>query len=223
MKSTELETIVINPKHPAKSSVIWLHGLGASGDDFVPIVPQLGIPEQLAIRFIFPHAPVRPVSLNAGMEMRAWFDIYGLHAHAKQDVMGINQASHAITALIEQEQRQGIPSEKIVLAGFSMGGALALYSGLKQPAALAGIMALSTYLPAHQELQANLSSLNTETPIFLAHGHHDAILDIQLAQASREMLTHLGCQVEWHTYPMPHTVCAAEIQDIQRWLCSVLS
>lgn len=223
MTTHALETIVIAPKAAAKNSVIWLHGLGADAHDFVDIVPQLYLPEEQAVRFIFPRAPVRPVTLNAGMSMRAWFDIYGLTADFPQDEVGINQTDLAISKLIENEMKQGIPSQKIFLGGFSQGGAVALYSGIRYPQRLGGVLGLSTFLPKNYAHDARKLSMNRGIPIFLAHGTQDPILSYEIGQASKDRLIELGYAVDWHTYNMGHTVSAQEIQDISRWLTKTIS
>ncbi len=223
MQTSTLETIIIEPKTPAQYSVIWLHGLGADGHDFVDIVPALNLPQQLAVRFIFPHAPVQPVTLNAGMQMRAWFDIYGLTSADKQDEEGIKTTDRSIKALIDQERESGIAANKIVLAGFSQGGAIALYSGLLYPERLAGILALSTFLPTQYFWTGTNINVQHETPIFMAHGDYDPIVNISLGAASKERLIELGCNLEWSSYPMPHSVCPQEVDDIGRWLRKVLT
>lgn len=222
MQTLALESIVISPKLPAKSSIIWLHGLGADGEDFVDVVSELRLPEEFATRFIFPHAPIVPVSLNGGMPMRAWFDIYGLTRDSAQDEAGIKRSHQAISQLIAHEQTLGIASEKIILGGFSQGGAMALYTGLHYPATLGGVFGLSTFLPSKDYWQ-NHPPINTQTPIFMAHGEFDPMLNIALGKASCERLIELGCTVEWHQYPMPHSVCPEEIHDLARWFKAVLN
>lgn len=220
MKTSLFETLVISPRLPAKNSVIWLHGLGADGHDFVDIVPELYLPDALAVRFIFPHAPIRPVSLNNGLPMRAWFDIHGLIGDARVDAEGIAASDHALRALIRHEIEQGIPAERIVLVGFSQGGALALYSGLTYPTRLGGILGLSTFLPVHSLKETHQPK---DIPIFMAHGEEDPIVACALGHASQKYLVDLGYAVTWKTYPMAHTVCAAEIQDISVWLKKIFS
>ena len=206
----------------AGCSVIWLHGLGASGYDFEPIVPELGLPGDSAVRFVFPHAPEQPVTLNGGMSMPAWYDIYGLTAGTPHDEQGLDRAAGWIEALIDREAERGVPPERLVLAGFSQGGALALHTGLRYASGLAGIMGLSTYLPLPDHLAQARAAANRNTPVFLAHGHHDAVLSHDLGIASRDALLALGYPVAWHDYPMEHQVCREEIGDIGRWLSSVL-
>ncbi|MFT3742234.1 MAG: alpha/beta fold hydrolase [Gammaproteobacteria bacterium] len=222
-QSADIETVYIHPNQPVKNSIIWLHGLGADGYDFVDIVPQLGLPTQLASRFIFPHAPVMPVSLNSGLPMRAWYDIYGLDIDSRQDAAGVEAAYQRLIPLIEAEIQAGVAPEKIVLAGFSQGGALALYSALKFPKPLAGVLALSTYLPIADHLQQYTPMPNRHIKIFMAHGLADNVLDLSIAEYSHTLLTDIGCQVDWHTYTMAHSVCAKEISDISRWLQTVLA
>ncbi|AGG87297.1 alpha/beta hydrolase [Rhodanobacter denitrificans] len=199
-------------------SIIWLHGLGADGHDFAPIVPELVDPAWPALRFVFPHAPVRPVTINNGMSMRAWYDIIGFDARAPQDEAGIRASIAAVGTLIEREHARGVPSERIVLAGFSQGGAIALSAGLRHAEELAGIIALSTYLPISATLAAERSAANAATPIFQGHGSADPVVALPRGAASRDALQALGYPVDWHTYPMAHAVCAEEIDDLRRWL-----
>jgi phospholipase/carboxylesterase len=205
-----------------QASVIWLHGLGADGHDFADIVPQLNLPTDFAIRFIFPHAPVRPVSINAGYPMRAWFDIYGLDEHSKQDEHGIRLGQHFITEFIAQENSRNIPTQRIILAGFSQGGALALYTGLRYPQKLGGIIGLSTFLPFSSRLSLEASKQNRNTPVFLAHGTEDAVVSFRFGEMTRQLLGKAGYAMNWHEYQMGHTVCAKEIQDISQWLQKVI-
>lgn len=217
-----LETVVVESKANAQAAVIWLHGLGADGNDFQPIVPELGLPEGASIRFVFPHAPYRQVTINRGMTMRAWYDLLGLSAESPQDVAGIQESERRLHELIEAENRRGIPTARIVLAGFSQGGAIALYAGLRYPERLAGIMALSTYLPLHQALAEARRESNAVTPIFLAHGKQDPVLPFELGVYARGWLQERGYPVEWHEYAMGHQVCLEEIQAIAAWLQRVL-
>ncbi len=200
------------------AAVIWLHGLGADGHDFEPIVPELRLPSSPAVRFVFPHAPIRPVTLNGGMPMRAWYDIISLDGIRKEDEAGIRASQALVEGLIAREKARGIPVRRIVLAGFSQGGVLALQTGLRHAERLAGIMALSTYLPLAATLAAERSQINRDLPIFMAHGTQDPMIGMDKATASRDALGALGYVVAWHTYPMPHSVCAAEIGDISAWL-----
>lgn len=213
-----LETIEIEPRNEHRASVIWLHGLGADGNDFVPIVPELKLPETAGIRFVFPHAPVRPVAINAGMPTRAWFDIFGLNASAPQDEAGIEASRKQTEQLIAAERERGIPANRIVLAGFSQGGAIALHTGLRHAGRLAGIMGLSTYLPLAENLSEQANPDNSVVPVFMAHGSLDPVLPQQLGEASRDHLKQLGYPVEWHSYAMQHQVCLEEIRDIGVWL-----
>jgi phospholipase/carboxylesterase len=203
--------------HPTHS-VIWLHGLGADGNDFAPIVPELVDPAWPALRFVFPHAPVRPVTINNGMSMRAWYDIIGFDARAPQVEAGIRASIAATDALIAREHERGVPSERITLVGFSQGGAIALSAGLRHAEKLAGIVALSTYLPISATLAAERSAANAGTPIFWGHGTADPVVVLQRGTDSRDALQALGYGVDWHTYPMAQAVCAEEIGDLRHWL-----
>lgn len=217
IKPVELET---GPNPSA--SIIWMHGLGADGHDFEPIAPELVRPGERALRFVFPHAPVRPVTLNNGYRMRAWYDITSLERRAVQDEAGI-RASHAIVEdLIRRENERGIGSNRIVLAGFSQGGAMALYSGTRYSEQLAGIIGLSCYMLLESQLGAQKAAANQATPIFLGHGTQDPLVSPALGQESRRVLEEEGYAVEWHSYPMPHSVSPQEIADIAAWLRRVL-
>ena len=211
MEAIEIET---GPKPAA--AVIWLHGLGADGHDFEPIVPELKLPKP--VRFVFPHAPVRPVTINQGMRMRAWYDILQLGG-GPEDEKGIRESQGLIQALIKQ---QPVPAKAIVLAGFSQGGAIVLQTALRYPERLAGVIALSTYLPLSGKLTAEKSPANQELPIFMAHGRYDDLIPLGRAQKSRELLVDAGYKVEWHDYPMPHSVCGEEIADITSFLVRLL-
>lgn len=211
---------LVTGDHP-DAAVIWLHGLGANGHDFEPIVPELRLGD-LAIRFVFPHAPDQSVSVNGGMVMPSWFDIYNLGSTAREDARGITNMAPMIENLIEREHERGVPYERIVVAGFSQGGALALHVALRFPHRLAGIMGLSTYLPLRARLAAERGAANTKTPVFLAHGRHDTVLDFTFGTTSRDLLLKLGYSVEWREYPMPHAVCPQEIDDIRTWLMKAL-
>jgi phospholipase/carboxylesterase len=213
LPAVEIETAA----HPVYS-VIWLHGLGADGHDFAPIVPEMVLPQSPAVRFVFPHAPVRPVSVNGGMPMRAWYDIHGFDLVSRQDEAGIRQSIAQVEALIAREQERGIPSEHILLAGFSQGGAIALAAGLRHPHKLAGIIALSTYLPIAESLAGERSAANVAVPIFWGHGTLDPVVVLQRGLDSRAALDALGYNVEWHTYPMPHSVSPEEIADLRHWI-----
>ena len=200
------------PQH----SIIWLHGLGADGEDFVPVAEDMSLP--LAVRYIFPHAPKQPVTINGGFIMRAWYDIAGASIDARQDEAGIRASQAAIEVLIAQEKQRGISPENIYLAGFSQGGAIALHTGLRHASPLGGILALSTYVPLEKTLPHEASAASLNTPIFMAHGHSDPIVPYALGRASAEKLGGLGYQLEWHEYAMPHSVCLEEIRDIEAWL-----
>lgn len=204
------------------ASIIWMHGLGADGHDFEPVVPEIVRPGERALRFVFPHAPVRPVTLNAGYAMRAWYDIIGLDRAAREDEAGLRESCSEIRALIARENVRGIASRHIVLAGFSQGGALALFAGLTHPERLAGVLALSCYMPLAPRFASERTGANQATPVFLAHGTADTIVDPSLGQASRHLLEGEGYRVEWHEYAMAHSVCAEELADVADWLRRVL-
>src|SRR5690349_15579128 len=211
-----LDAIEIETAKNPRTSVIWLHGLGADGNDFAPLVPALRLPKE-PIRFVFPHAPVRPVTINGGMRMRAWYDIFQLGG-GPEDEAGIRASQGLLENLISRETGRGIAPGKIVLAGFSQGGAIVLQTALRHPERLAGVLALSTYLPLANKVQQEASTANSELPIFMAHGLYDDIIPIDRAQASRKRLEALGYAVEWHDYPMPHSVCPPEIAHIAAFL-----
>lgn len=212
------DAVIIEPATAANAAVIWLHGLGADGNDFVPIVPELELPASLAVRFVFPHAPVRPVTLNGGMPMRAWYDIVSLVRGERQDEVGIRASSAALTAWIDRQLAAGIAPERIVIAGFSQGGAIALHTAARLAQPLAGVMALSTYLPLEERLPAELTAAGRATPILMCHGQYDNILPLSLGTDSRDGLRALGFTVDWHDYPMMHAVCAQEIEAISAFL-----
>ena len=213
LPTVEIETAA-NPKH----AVIWLHGLGADGHDFEPIVPELVDRTWPPLRFVFPHAPVRPVTVNGGMPMRAWYDIRGMEIAQRQDEAGIRTSITQLEELIAREIERGVPSENIVLAGFSQGGAIVLAAGVRHAQKLGGIVALSTYLPMAEKTEAEASPANRAIPVFQAHGTADPIVPQALGTMSRDHLQRLGYTVEWHAYPMAHQVCAEEIADLRRWL-----
>lgn len=208
--------IEIHPRSPAKHTIIWLHGLGADGNDFAPIVPELHLPAALGVRFIFPHAPIRPVTINNGYEMRAWYDIASLAIAGQVDHAGIAESNAFVHDLIEKEVARGISTENIMLAGFSQGAVIALTTGLTYPERLGGIMALSGYLPPEALQKAHVA--NQSTPLFLAHGQDDPVVPFMLGEAALTALKAAGYAVEWHAYPMPHSVCPAEINDISLWI-----
>lgn len=215
-----LETLTA--EQPA-ASVIWLHGLGADGYDFEGIVPQLGLPPSAAIRFVFPHAPQQPVSINAGMRMPAWYDIHGpIGGDHPEDETGLRASRRRLDALIAREVERGIPPARIVLTGFSQGGAVALFTGLRHPQRLAGIMALSSYLPLIELLAGEASPANGDVPVFMGHGREDTIVPLSAAQYTRDYLQGHDYPVDWHTYPMAHSLCGPELADIRAWLVRVL-
>ncbi len=216
------DAIVLAPAAPAAASVIWLHGLGADGRDFVPIVPELGLPAEPAIRFVFPHAPVRAVTLNMGMRMRAWYDIKTLTAEGRADEEGIRESVALLERYIAAERASGIASERIVIAGFSQGGAIALHGGLRHPERLAGILALSAYVPLADMLSAELSDANRATKILMCHGQQDPVLPVALGVQARNALQAWGYSVEWKEYPMQHQVCLPEINAVATWIRGVL-
>jgi phospholipase/carboxylesterase len=215
-----LETLERCISDNANASIIWLHGLGADGYDFEPIADALQLP---GVRFVLPHAPIRPVSLNNGYEMRAWYDIYGLDADSPQDEAGIRQSQHEIEALIEAEKTRGIAADRIVLAGFSQGGAIALHTALRQAEPLAGALILSSWLPLKNRLQDEAHAANLELPIFMAHGNLDTIVPLQTAKASAQLLTAAGYPLTWHEYKMAHSVSDEEIADIHQFLHTILA
>jgi phospholipase/carboxylesterase len=204
------------------ASVIWLHGLGADGNDFVPIVPELGMPPARAFRFIFPHAPVRAVTINNGMRMRAWYDIAAADLNNRADISGVRQSTDQVEGLIAREKGRGVPAAHIVLAGFSQGGAIALYAGLRHAERLAGILALSTYLVQADRLPAEAAAANRDVPIFMAHGTADPVVRFEWGLASRRALEANGNPVEWHQYPIEHSLCLEEVRAIGVWLAKVL-
>jgi phospholipase/carboxylesterase len=216
------DAVVLAPATEATAAVIWLHGLGADGHDFVPIVPELKLPEDPGIRFVFPHAPVRPVTLNMGMRMRAWYDIRTLTAEGRADEAGLRESAALVESLIAAERARGIASRRIVVAGFSQGGALALHTALRHAEPLAGILALSAYLPLQAVLAPELAESNRATPIFMCHGQYDPVLPLALGLAACNWLRAAGYKVDWKEYPMQHQVCLPEIQDIAAWLGKVL-
>lgn len=220
--SLVLETVERETAPEPTASVVWLHGLGADGYDFDPIVPQLRLPGGPEVRYVFPHAPVQPVTINGGMAMRAWYDIVDLRAGAPQDGPGIRRSAAAVTALVEREIGRGIPASRIVLAGFSQGGAVALHAGLRFPERLAGLVGLSTYLPLPDSLEAEASAANRDAPVFMAHGTLDPVVPAMAGRSSAQFLASRGYAVEFRQYVMPHSVCPEEIEDIRRWLGQAL-
>lgn len=213
------ETVEVETGQDPVGSVIWLHGLGADGHDFEPIVPELRLPETLPLRFVFPHAPVRPVTINGGMAMRAWYDIVTLDRHGPADEQGINDSSKLLENLIEREIGRGVPRQRIVVAGFSQGGAIAINTVIRSRDTLAGLIGLSTWLalPAALDTERVVPQL----PVFMAHGRFDPMIPMQYGRASADKLIEAGFTIEWHDYPMAHAVCAEEIVDLSRWLIAL--
>lgn len=221
MSETPIPYVDVNPTTSHTATVIWLHGLGDSGNGFAPIVPELKIPEALAVRFVFPHATVRPVTINNGMEMRAWYDIKSMQLDQRADIGGVIESSALIEALIESEINQGIAPERIVLAGFSQGGVIALYLAPRLKHKLAGIMALSTYMAEPETLPGD--SVNLSTPIFMAHGLYDDVVPHAFGKTAHQQLTEKGYTCDWRDYPMQHNVCMEQLQDISAWLQATLA
>jgi phospholipase/carboxylesterase len=217
-----LDTIEVETAPAPAAAVVWMHGLGADGHDFEPVVPELALPRSLAVRFVFPHAPRQPVTINGGYVMRAWYDILGDGGQRREDEAGVRASQERIDALVTRETRRGIPAGRIVVAGFSQGGAMALQTGLRHPERLAGIMALSCSLPLAHAVAAEASSANRSTPIFMAHGTQDTVVPIARGHRARDLLRELGYGIEWHEYAMPHSVCAEQIHDLGAWLRRVL-
>jgi phospholipase/carboxylesterase len=213
-----LDYVEINPRTEPEAVIIWLHGLGADGHDFEPIVPELGMEESVPIRFIFPHAPIRPVTINGGMRMRAWFDIADIRLNRDVDFSGFFDSVRAVENLVEAELARGIDSVSLILAGFSQGGAVALHVGLRYPKRLAGIIGLSTYLPTLESTAEESAAENRNTPIFLAHGSADPIVPIRLGLRVKSVLLGLNYPLQWRQYDMEHSVCTEEIRHISQWL-----
>ena len=216
MKALETVTVETGP-NPA-FTIIWMHGLGADGHDFEPLVPELLADGMPALRFVFPHAPLRPVTINNGYEMRAWYDIIGIDRRSAEDFKGIGESADSIGGLIHREHARGITSDHILVAGFSQGGAMALHIGTRHPEKLAGVIALSCYLPRSSELATARTAANQATPIFMAHGTQDPVVPFPLGEESRRLLERSGYAVEWHAYPMPHSLCEPEVADLRAWL-----
>jgi phospholipase/carboxylesterase len=217
-----LQSIEVETQSKPTGAIIWLHGLGADGHDFEPIVPELVPRRERAWRFVFPHAPVRPVTINNGMQMRAWYDVASFDRGAQEDAAGFAATDVLVRELIDAQVTRGIAPERIVLAGFSQGGAVSLYTALRLQEKLAGVLALSCYLPRESAFASERSPANDGTPIFLAHGTADPVLPVALGLRSRDVLIAQGYRVEWHEYPMPHAVCPPEISDIRAFLARVL-
>ncbi len=218
-----LDAVEINPAGTPRSCIIWLHGLGADGHDFEPLIPQLDVVESLGVRVVLPHAPRRPVTINRGVVMPAWYDIPAADFRQGQDDAGIRESAQQLQALIGREIEAGIPAQQILLAGFSQGGAIALHTGLRYEQPLAGILALSTYLPLAESLAVEASPANRAVPVFMAHGTQDPVVPLSLATLSRDALQQQGYDVAWHSYPMPHAVCPEELRDIRDWLVQRLA
>jgi len=219
----ESSPIVIAPPGTARSGVIWLHGLGADGYDFVPLAEELRLPAEFATRFVLPHAAERPVTVNGGMVMRAWYDIFEIDIGRRIDHAQIESSTDAILELVEREISSGIPADRLVLAGFSQGGVIALQAGLRCPWQLAGIVGLSCYLADADDLAARRSHANATTPVFLAHGRHDPLVPLTLGRSALEAVTAFGNPVTWRDYPMEHAVCADQIDDLRAWFIDALT
>ncbi|MBT8148311.1 MAG: dienelactone hydrolase family protein [Gammaproteobacteria bacterium] len=212
--------LVYNPNQQTKveHAIIWLHGLGATANDFPPVVPELGLDPQRAIRFIFPQAPERPITINGGMRMPGWYDIKGMSIDQKEDLQGMRESQAILETLLEQQVARGVPSEHIIVAGFSQGGAVAYYTALRSQHKLAGLLALSTYLPFAQQAAEQHSAVNTAMTVFASHGDYDPVVPVALGQASVTTLQALGYQVNWKTYPMEHQVSLEQLRDIGAWI-----
>ncbi|HHJ34707.1 MAG TPA: carboxylesterase [Gammaproteobacteria bacterium] len=219
---SELDSIIIETQHEPDAAIIWLHGLGADGNDFVPIVDQLQLPSHYAIRFIFPHAPIRPITINQGYPMPGWYDISSLSITEKEDEAGIREASAILKQLCDEQVADGIDPARIVVAGFSQGGAIALHCGCRYPTPLAGIMALSTYLPLPDTLASEIAENAIDIPVFMAHGRQDDVVSYEYGKQSMTRLQTLGMEVQWYEYDMAHAVCIEEIHHIRNWLTEIL-
>lgn len=213
-----LNSVVLETSNNPDATIIWLHGLGADGHDFESIVPELRIPQDLKVRFVFPHAPTMPVTVNGGYVMPAWYDITGQNILTGEDETGMRRSQNQIIELIEAENKKGIPTKRIVLAGFSQGGAMTLFTGLRYSQKLAGLMVLSAYLPLAEKTTAEMSEANSKTSIFMAHGKQDGVVPFEGARISKEFLLKRGIPVEWHEYAMQHSLHPQEIKDISSWL-----
>jgi phospholipase/carboxylesterase len=218
-----LPAIEINPAAAPRASVIWLHGLGASGHDFEGLVPELRLVEEHGVRFVLPHAPQQPVTINQGYVMPAWYDISSLELTARQDAAGIGRSAGHLCRLVEREIERGIPAGRILLAGFSQGGAVALHTALRYPQRLAGVLALSTYLPLADTVAGEMAAVQRGLPVFMGHGDRDEIVPLAVAARARDSLRGLGCEVEWHAYAMAHAVCGEELTDLRHWLVQCLA
>jgi len=222
MQAQPLEKVIVETGKKPDASIIWLHGLGADGHDFEAIVPELGLPDDLAVRFIFPHAPAIPVTINNGYIMPAWYDFKQTDLGIEHDEKGIARSARQIQLLIEQQEMHGIAPGRIILAGFSQGGAMAIHCGLRQTEPLAGIMALSSYLLMPDQLGTEIKPAARSTPIFMAHGVDDPVVPYAAGEASCRKLETAGCHIEWHSYPMEHHVCQQEIKDTGLWVSGIL-
>ncbi len=221
------DTVEVGGEAQVDGTVIWLHGLGADGHDFEPIVPELNLAVHADIRFVFPHAPVRPVTINGGVPMRAWYDVISLDKSGPQDEAGIRDSAASLLQLIERERERGVDASRIVLAGFSQGGAIAMHTAMRVPQRLAGLMALSTWMPLAstigEEVVDNSESQPRELPVLMVHGTFDPLLPLAAGQHAREIMQDAGFKVQWHEYPMAHAVCAEEISEIRKWLVNIYS
>lgn len=222
MSEARLETVEVEPSAPADAAVLWMHGLGADGHDFESLVPELRLPAACAVRFVFPHAPLRPVTINGGHRMRAWYDITGFDRRAAQDEAGIRASAQALRALLRRERERGIAADRIVVAGFSQGGAMALFVAPRFEERLAGVVALSSYLPLADALAAEAHPANAAVPVLMAHGSFDPVVPLSLGEAAHERLRALGYEVDWRSYPMPHSLCAQEVEDVRGFLLRCL-
>lgn len=222
MSGNSLETVEVETGAAADAAVVLMHGLGADGHDFESLVPELRLPASPSVRWVFPHAPVRPVTINGGYRMRAWYDIVTIGRRAPEDEAGIRQSAESIGALVRRERERGVAADRIVLAGFSQGGAMALFTALRWPERLGGVVGLSCYLPLAASLAAEAHPANAAVPVFMAHGTLDPVVPTALGEGSRDVLRSRGYDVEWHTYPMPHSVCGPEVADLRGWLLRVL-
>jgi len=222
VSGVHLETVEVEPRAAADAAVVLMHGLGADGHDFESLVPELRLPASPKVRWVFPHAPVRPVTINGGFRMRAWYDIVAMDRHTPEDEDGIRESAEAVGRLVRRERDRGIAADRIVLSGFSQGGAMALFAALRWPERLAGIVALSSYLPLAAKLEKEAHPASAALPVFMAHGTFDPIVPLALGEGTRDVLRSRGLDVEWHTYPMPHSVCGEEVRDLRAWLLRAL-
>ncbi len=223
MSPAPLDAVEVEPRTAAAdAAVVLMHGLGADGPDFESLVPELRLPAAPPVRWVFPHAPVRPVTINGGWRMRAWYDIVAIDRRVPEDEAGIRASAEAIGDVVRRERERGVPAERIVLAGFSQGGAMALFTALRWPERLGGIVALSCYLPLAESLAAEAHPANAAAPVFMAHGTMDPIVPTALGEGARDLLRSRGYDVEWHEYAMPHSVCAEEVGDLRAWLLQAL-